>query len=58
MRVPVAGKQFTYIVSRAVQWKARALPQLVLSVPGLLVGVMAYASGFHRGCREAMGGLK
>jgi hypothetical protein len=54
MGAAVAGKRFTYIVSRAVQSHARALPQLMLSLPGLLLGVAAYARGFQRGCREAV----
>jgi glycosyltransferase involved in cell wall biosynthesis len=58
MAVAVAAKRFTYIVSRAVQWDTRALPRLILTLPGLLLGVTAYASGFRRGCREAMDQLK
>ena len=54
MGMAVAGKRLTYIVRRAVQWHARALPRLVLFLPGLLLGVTAYARGFQRGCREAM----
>jgi glycosyltransferase involved in cell wall biosynthesis len=55
MGVAVAAKRFTYIVSCAVQWHPLALPRLILVLPGLLLGVTAYASGFQRGCREAMG---
>jgi glycosyltransferase involved in cell wall biosynthesis len=58
MGTAVAAKRFTYIVSRAVQWDPRALARLILTLPGLLLGVAAYASGFRRGCREAMAQLK
>lgn len=53
----VAAKRLIFVVSRAIQWRG-SIPRLLLSLPGLLLGATAYARGFQRGCREAMGQRK
>ena len=51
-----ALRRIGYFFYRTVQWNIASLPRLVIFSPLLLVGLLAWARGFNRGCELAAGG--
>lgn len=56
MTIAVVCKRFSYILIRAVQWHPTGLLRLILLWlwPSLLLGLVAFARGFRRGCCEVV----
>lgn len=51
----VVLRRLAYIAGRTAQWNPLGLLRILLLSPVLLYGLVAWAKGFRRGCREAMG---
>ena len=49
----VVVKRLSYIVKRNVRWDLLRTPRLALLLPLIIAGLVAWAGGFRRGCREA-----
>jgi glycosyltransferase involved in cell wall biosynthesis len=50
----VAMKRLVYLLNRNVRWDPLRAPRLVLLLPLIVPGLLAWAVGFRRGCREAI----
>ena len=48
-------KRLMHITARTAQWNPLGLVRIALLLPVVLLGLTAWARGFQRGCREAMG---
>jgi GT2 family glycosyltransferase len=53
MVVPVALKRLSYILRRTVAWRPLMFVKIVVLLPLLVLGLLAWASGFRRGLRES-----
>jgi glycosyltransferase involved in cell wall biosynthesis len=53
LAVPIACKRLGYIVFRTVQWNPVGLLRIIVLLPILLLGLVAWVKGFRRGCRMA-----
>jgi len=51
----VAVKRLAYLLKRNVQWDAGRFPRVLVLLPFIVAGLLAWAAGFRRGCREALG---
>ncbi len=49
----VVVKRLSYIVQRNVRWDLLRTPRLALLLPLIIAGLVAWAGGFRRGCRDA-----
>jgi len=50
----VAMKRLVYLLQRNARWDPLRTPRLVLLLPLIVSGLLAWALGFRRGCREAL----
>ena len=50
----VALKRLVYVLKRNVQWDPLRVPRLLLLLPLIVLGLLAWAVGFRRGAREAL----
>jgi glycosyltransferase involved in cell wall biosynthesis len=56
LAVPIACKRLGYIVSRTVRWNPFGLLRIIVLLPILLLGLAAWAKGFHDGCHMSVRG--
>jgi glycosyltransferase involved in cell wall biosynthesis len=49
MMLPIAAKRLAYLVSRTLRWNPRRLAIVLCFAPVLIVGLVAWASGFRAG---------
>lgn len=53
MKGPIALKRLAYIVSRTLRWNPQRLAFVLFSTPVLMMGLLAWASGFRAGLHLA-----
>jgi glycosyltransferase involved in cell wall biosynthesis len=49
----IALKRLSYILGRIVELDKRRLPMFVLFLPIIVAGLLAWAIGFHQGCKKS-----
>jgi glycosyltransferase involved in cell wall biosynthesis len=52
LAVPIVFKRLSYIMIRAALWNRLGLLRIILLMPILILGLVAWTKGFHAGCRS------